>query len=100
MCEILGGHRRVNVSAVRPRISTLGHAAWDHCSDSAEVSQKPTKIPAQRHHKVPAGMAEAGQFLAQRVPILGVDCAGLQRIQGASSSIVAVAMVDPRWMTG
>jgi sulfofructose kinase len=104
-----GGHR------YGPRIGMVGHAALDHCFDIAEFPQQPTKTPAQRYRMVSGGMAanaaiaatrlgarvglfgavgddEAGQFLAHRVHSLGVDCTGLQRVPGASSSISAVVI--------
>lgn len=115
MGEILGTSSSVNAPEVGPRISTVGHAALDHCFDIAAFPHQPTKTPAQQYRMVSGGMAanaaiaatrlgarvglfgavgddEAGQFLARRVQGLGVDCAGLQRVPGASSSISAVVI--------
>ncbi|MDR7377451.1 sulfofructose kinase [Rhodoferax ferrireducens] len=101
--------------AAGPRISTVGHAALDHCFDIAEFPSQPTKTPAQAYRMVSGGMAanaaiaaarlgarvglfgavgddEAGRFLAQRVHSYGVDCQGLQRVPGATSSISAVVI--------
>ncbi len=98
-----------------PRISTVGHAALDHCFDIVEFPRQPTKTPSRSYRMVSGGMAanaaiaatrlgarvglfgavgddEAGQFLAQRVHSLGVDCTGLQRVPGATSSISAVVI--------
>ena len=115
MGEILGMHRGTDAPAAGPRISTVGHAALDHCFDIAKFPHRPTKTPAQCYRMVSGGMAanaaiaatrlgarvglfgavgddEAGRFLAHRVQSLGVDCSGLQRVQGASSSISAVVI--------
>ncbi len=101
--------------AAGPRICTVGHAAVDHCFDIAEFPAQPTKTPAHRYRMISGGMAsnasiaaarlgarvrlhgavgddEAGAFLAGRLQRNGVDCAGLQRVPGASSSISAVVI--------
>ncbi len=115
MGEILGVHSRADALAMGPRISTVGHAALDHCFDIAEFPHQPTKTPAHCYRMVSGGMAanaaiaatrlgaraglfgavgddEAGQFLARRVQSLGVDCTGLQQVPGATSSISAVVI--------
>jgi len=97
------------------RISTVGHAALDHCFEIATFPQQPTKTPAQQYRMVSGGMAanasiaaarlgarvslfgavgddEAGRFLAHRVQSLGVDCHALQQVPGATSSISAVVI--------
>jgi sulfofructose kinase len=102
-------------SVARPRISTVGHAALDHCFDIEHFPSMPTKTPAQSYRLVSGGMAanasiaavrlgaqvrlfgavgddEAGRFLAQRVYSLGVDCSCLQRVADATSSISAVVI--------
>ena len=111
MSEILD----IDGCAAGPRISTVGHAALDHCFDIEQFPQQPTKTPAQAYRMVSGGMAanaaiaaarlgarvglfgavgddEAGQFLARRVRGYGVDCQGLQRVPGATSSISAVVI--------
>jgi sulfofructose kinase len=108
-------HYRAQGWDVGPRISTVGHAALDHCFDIAEFPRQPTKTPSHCYRMVSGGMAanaaiaatrlgaraglfgavgddEAGLFLARRVQSLGVDCSGLQRVQGATSSISAVVI--------
>lgn len=98
-----------------PRICTVGHAAVDHCFDIDHFPAHPTKTPAHRYRMISGGMAsnasiagarlgahvrlhgavgddEAGAFLAGRLRRDGVDCAGLQRVPGASSSISAVVI--------
>ena len=115
MGDILGKYSEADVSCAGPRISTVGHAALDHCFNIAEFPHRPTKTPAQYYRMVSGGMAanaaiaatrlgarvglfgavgddEAGQFLAHRVQSLGVDCRGLQRVPGATSSISAVVI--------
>jgi len=103
---------------VGPRICTVGHATIDHCFDIVEFPAQPTKTPAQRYRAISGGMAanasvaaarlgarvrlhgavgddEAGAFLVKRLQDHGVDCAGLQRVPDASSSISAV-VIDAR----
>nr|WP_315203327.1 PfkB family carbohydrate kinase [uncultured Albidiferax sp.] len=115
MGEISGMYGSVDAPAMGPRISTVGHAALDHCFEIAAFPQQPTKTPAQQYRMVSGGMAanaaiaatrlgarvglfgavgddEAGRFLARRVQSLGVDCSGLQRVPGATSSISAVVI--------
>lgn len=118
MGEILGTNSNVDapvVGPLGPRISTVGHAALDHCFDITAFPHQPTKTPAQQYRLVSGGMAanaaiaatrlgarvglfgavgddDAGQFLARRVQSLGVDCSGLQRVPGATSSISAVVI--------
>ena len=98
-----------------PRMCTVGHAAVDHCFDIIEFPEHPTKTPAQRYRMISGGMAanasiaaarlgarvrlhgavgedEAGAFLEGRLQGNGVDCHGLQRVPGASSSISAVVI--------
>ncbi|APW37191.1 hypothetical protein RD110_08255 [Rhodoferax koreense] len=98
-----------------PRMCTVGHAAVDHCFDIAEFPAQPTKTPAHRYRMISGGMAsnasiaaarlgarvrlhgavgddEAGAFLHGRLCNNGVDCTGLQRVPGASSSISAVVI--------
>ena len=106
---------RADGSMSGPRICTVGHAAVDHCFDIDDFPAHPTKTPAHRYRMISGGMAsnasiaaarlgahvrlhgavgddEAGAFLAGRLQRDGVDCAGLQRVPGASSSISAVVI--------
>jgi sulfofructose kinase len=107
--------KRADGSSSGPRICTVGHAAVDHCFDIDDFPAHPTKTPAHRYRMISGGMAsnasiaatrlgahvrlhgavgddEAGAFLAGRLQRDGVDCAGLQRVPGASSSISAVVI--------
>jgi sulfofructose kinase len=111
----MGEMQREGSAVAGPRISTVGHAALDHCFDIDQFPSQPTKTPAQSYRMVSGGMAanasiaaarlgahvrlfgavgddEAGRFLAQRVHSLGVDCSGLQRVPDATSSISAVVI--------
>ncbi|WP_394792469.1 PfkB family carbohydrate kinase [Rhodoferax sp.] len=111
----MGEIQGTQTPAHSPRISTVGHAALDHCFAIEQFPAQPTKTPAQAYRMVSGGMAanaaiaaarlgarvglfgavgddEAGQFLARRVHSHGVDCQGLQRVPGATSSISAVVI--------
>ena len=96
-------------------ICTVGHAALDHCFAIEAFPAHPTKTPARGYRTISGGMAanasiaaarlgarvrlhgavgddEAGQFLVQRLGDCGVDCAQLQRVAGAASSVSAVVI--------
>jgi sulfofructose kinase len=100
------------------RLCTVGHAALDHCFAIDTFPSHPTKTPARDYSAISGGMAanasiaavrlgahvrlhgavgddEAGQFLVRRLQACGVDCAQLQRVAGAASSVSAV-VIDAR----
>ena len=97
------------------RICTVGHAAIDHCFTIDAFPAQPTKTPARDYRTISGGMAanasiaaarlgasvrlhgavgddEAGDFLVRRLQASGVDCAQLQRVVGAASSVSAVVI--------
>lgn len=97
------------------RLCTVGHAALDHCFSIASFPAHPTKTPAHAYRAISGGMAAnasiaaarlgarvcmhgavgddaAGDFLVQRLQSCGVDCAQLQRVTNAASSVSAVVI--------
>lgn len=99
-------------------LCTVGHAALDHCFAIGDFPPAPTKTPAQSYQAISGGMAanasiaavrlgaqvrlhgaigndDAGDFLVRRLREAGVDCAQLQRVTGAASSVSAV-VIDAR----
>lgn len=96
-------------------ICTVGHAALDHCFEISAFPSSPTKTPARAYRTISGGMAanasiaaarlgarvrlhgavgddDAGSFLVHRLMHCGVDCAQLQRVRGAASSVSAVVI--------
>jgi sulfofructose kinase len=94
-------------------LCTVGHAALDHCFSIDTYPPHPTKTPARAYRAISGGMAanasiaaarlganvrlhgavgadDAGTFLEKRLIECGVDCAHLQRVPGAASSVSAV----------
>lgn len=99
-------------------LCTVGHAALDHCFSIEDFPAAPTKTPARHYQAISGGMAanasiaaarlgarvrlhgavgddETGDFLVRRLSESGVDCAQLQRVAGAASSVSAV-VIDAR----
>jgi sulfofructose kinase len=97
------------------KICTVGHAALDHCFAIEAFPPHPTKTAAQHYRAISGGMAanasiaaarlgaqvrlhgaigddDTGHFLIDRLQSHGVDCAQLQRVQGAASSVSAVVI--------